>query len=323
MVSNVGGQGFVASLLAQAGVELVSLAVDRIVAPVARSAIENIGERLERRRRQQAELQSVTQFWATDRTARGGEYVAIDGALSTYVPVLVGPPRVKREIHRTYRRSIAATDYGKDRTTIDALLAFTAGQMIWRLAFDSVDYVYLGLYHSIARNSIIIAVEKDYYSRSVERIFTEGGRRHVVEARVTGQLEPVGGSLLKKFLSDHDLEGVIRPQILQEVGTGCPVLWVDGRDTEIKYLGNARYLDGDIWVAIEQDGQQSFVSRFVDLADEEDLREELDGLRSDVRQYFPDSRVVFQFDQVERMFEYSTKEQLLNELLNVRRPARG
>ena len=257
-----------------------------------------IMQQFKERRKDVLHLDSVTEFWEGD--LREGEYVSMEGALSVYAPLLIGPPKAKRELHRAYRRSIPEKDYKNIRTVVDAYLAFTAGQMVWRLNPKDSKYVLLGLYHSIVRNSIPVFVDRDYYFNTVQEIFSKGKSPHVVEAKVEGRVQQVPGSFISEIIENYKLEGLIRPEII-EAGKQVFAILVDGHDTSIAYSGAARYLDGDIWVAVDLNGQQFFVSRYVDLADPEDLHQESQALRKDVEEFLPQGNIVFQFDQVDRL----------------------
>jgi hypothetical protein len=325
--------GPLGALLINAGIPLARIAVDELVVPFARSTLRRVRARLERQGpARQIPIQpgtgteaagiswrdfnSISDFWRADPRTIVGTYVSLNGALSTYLPLLVGPPNLKREIHRAYRRSIPEEDYRRDKTTVDAMLAFTSGQMVWRLQPTDSPWTLLGLYHSIVRNSLLVVADRAYYATAVEPIFLKGNNSNVVEAQVKGQVVPLEDNLLRDFLESHRLQGFIRPRLLRESLQPPVALKVEGRVTEISYLGPARYLDGDVWVGVEVQGEQFFVSRFVDLADDQDLSEELAGLESDVKEYLGNGQVVFQFDQVNKLFAASSKEQLINEALN-------
>lgn len=69
--------------------------------------------------------------------------------------------------------------------------------------------------------------------------------------------------------------------------------------TLVEYIEDTPYLDGDIWVAVEENGVTSFKSRFCNLADKEDLIEAIDSLKKEVES----KKVVFQFDLVKKRFK--------------------
>jgi len=242
----------------------------------------------------------ITDYWENYKPADTGNQITIRGSLSNYAPMLVGAPRAKRELHLAYRRSIPKKDYENIKTIIDANLAFTAGQMVWRFDPDDIDYVYLGLYQSIVRNSIPVFMTKEYYADKVKGYFSEARSRHVIDATVTGQLQQIPTSLFQEYITKHQLKGYIKPGVL-EYGKHILALFVDGKKTAVHFHGDSRYLDGDIWVAVESKGQQYFVSRFLDLADPIDMYRETESLKKDVEMYFPDGNIIFQFDQYEKL----------------------
>jgi hypothetical protein len=123
-------------------------------------------------RSETVQLHSIGEFWNMSNDPSFTQYsVEINGSLSKYAPFLLGPPMAKREIHRAYRRSIPEEDYKNIKTVIDAYLAYTAGQMVWRIDCNEAEYVFLGLYHSIVRNSIPVFVEKKYFYDKVDKLF--------------------------------------------------------------------------------------------------------------------------------------------------------
>lgn len=260
-----------------------------------------VSDKIKGVKKEKVDFDSISNFWeANAQVLIPGKYVSIKGALSKYAPMLIGPPKAKREVHRAYRRSIPEADYKNIKTTIDANLAFTAGQMVWRLEAEESSWVYLGLYHSIVRNSIPVFIDKDYYYNCVEEIFLKCKSPCVVEAVVIGKLHYISGSIISKFIEQNKLEGLIKPEIL-DAGKRVFGIVVDGTDTRIKYSGSARYLDGDIWVAVELNGEQFFVSRFLDLSDPNDFLCECEELKKDVEEFLPDGKIVFQFDQVDKL----------------------
>lgn len=68
-------------------------------------------------------------------------------------------------------------------------------------------------------------------------------------------------------------------------------------------MGEADYLDGDIWIALKDGRKEHMVSRFLDLGDIDDFEDELKKLKGDVKEVLsanPNSQVILQFDQVNR-----------------------
>ena len=247
-------------------------------------------------------LGSVREFW--DRPLSAGESISIQGSLSILAPMLIGPPKLKRETHRAYRRAVPPEQLQEHRTRVDSLLAFTAGQMVWNLELENTRWIYLGFYHSIVRNSIPVFVAKDYYARHVVDCFAPGNgcTRYVIEAAIDGIVQPLPDCFIREFIESNQLEDYIRPEILAS-GQELFGLFVDGQETQIKGYGASRYLDGDIWIALEHENKQFFVSRFVDLSDPEDVKREAKALIGDVEGHLREgARIICRFDNDESLF---------------------
>ena len=253
------------------------------------------------------ELTSISNYWTND--LKRGQWVSIEGALSQYAPMFIGPPKLKRDVHRGYRRAIPLDDLEdmqESQTTVDANLSFTAGQMVLRLdPQETFNWVYMGLYHSIIRNSIPIFVDKDYYTNAVKPHFERNGNRitYVIEVKITGRLIPFPGNFIQEYIEKNKIKSYIRPELISDIERELLAIFIDGNNTEIEYLGPARYLDGDIWVALKSGVEEFFVSRFIDLSDVEDVRQESQALEREARNFLPDSKVIYQFDQVERLIK--------------------
>jgi len=174
----------------------------------------------------------------------------------------------------------------------------------------------MGLYHSIVRNSIPVFVEKDYYNRVVEPLFgTEENRiTYVIDAKVIGRLISFPRDFLQEFIEKYHLQSLIRPDILgSEDGKKVFAMFIDGQNTKIEYTGPARYLDGDIWVALNFQDEEKFVSRFIDFSDLEDVRRESKALEKDIQEFLPDGKIIYQFDQVEKIIPgYQTVDKMLD-----------
>ncbi|MBD2197630.1 MULTISPECIES: CHAT domain-containing protein [Calothrix] len=270
------------------------------------------------------ELTNVGDFWT--RNLSKGQWVSITGALSQYAPMFIGPPMLKREVLRGYRRAIPKEDYENsyNQTAVDANIAFTAAQMVLRLNPEETqsDWVYMGFYHSIVRNSIPVFVAKKYYTNVVEPLFEKDGNRiaYVVEAKITGRLIPFPSNYIKEFIEKNNIKSYIKPELLSDVDKEILAIFVDGIHTKIEYLGTARYLDGDIWVALKSGVEEIFVSRFINLSDVEDVRQQSQALQSEAREFSPDGELVYQFDQVEKLIPgYQTVNSMI-ERFTKRRP---
>lgn len=266
------------------------------------------------------DLSNISDFWKAVEKDQldDGSFVSIQGQLSKYAPLMIGSPKVKRKAHLAYRRKLQAGTSESKRSEINALLAYTAGQMVWRLDLERRPMMYLGLYHSIVRNSIPVFVDGEYYREHVKGIFEKKGNPHVMEARIAGEVKQFPEFMTDVVSRDH-LKGRIKHREFSENG---PVfgIFVDGKNTRIEYVDEARYLDGDIWVALEENGEQSFMSRFIDFSSSEDFKEETKNLKMDVKQFQKShraSRIIFQFDQVYKLFpkhETSSVDAFIKEL---------
>jgi hypothetical protein len=263
------------------------------------------------------EYASVTDFWKAARRwdphMPPEQYIAIKGALSTFAPVLPGDPCGKRDIHRYIRRnydkiqkSIQEAGRSEGPTTLDAFLAFSAGQLVIRLSPDEMPYVFLGLYHSIVRNAIPVFVERIYYHKVIEHALLHNtASPDVIEAAIIGRLLPMPENFVMQFLHDISLydyfkgapiDGLMPRFALQIDGAG------DSDPTMVQPISRARYLDGDIWVAIIDGKDERVVSHFLDLANPTDIAMERGALKTEVAHYFGASEVLSEYDDTERIF---------------------
>ena len=97
---------------------------------------------------------------------------------------------MKRAVHLEVRRNLKQIEqtliengHPVGPTTLDALLGFTAGQMVIRPDIAEMPYVYLGLYQSIVRNSIPLFVRREYYEKKIAKYFKSNT---TVEALIVG-----------------------------------------------------------------------------------------------------------------------------------------
>ena len=108
-------------------------------------------------------------------------------------------------------------------------------------------------------------------------------------------------SFVESFLKNADID----PRTYGISDDPVFALYIIGEndDTGIEVLSKApRYLDGDIWAAVETADGQSFVGRFVDLADPLDYHSELKDLKKEIeeKRVSEGLKLLFQFDQVLR-----------------------
>ncbi|MEK6210116.1 MAG: hypothetical protein AABM64_07060 [Pseudomonadota bacterium] len=256
----------------------------------------------------------VTEFWEqasrwnTDKPPT--QYIELTGTISTLAPALPGVPRRKRDLHREVRRSIPQIvahlrkqGHGVGPASIDALLAYTSGQMVVQLASQRMPYAYLGMYHSIVRNSIPLFVRQDYHCNRLIPALHNNHDSAAIEARVVARLLPTPDDYLLSFLRETGLSKVFNPSMFKRVASRF-ALQVDGDDgTEIEPLGECRYIDGDIWVALRVGETERVVSRFLDLSDPADIRAEREGLREDAQRFYGGAEVIAEYDQTQRIFD--------------------
>lgn len=252
------------------------------------------------------EFKNITDFWKapSEGELSDGDIISIQGQLSKYTPMMIGPPYEKRQIHLKYRTKLQEGISSDKLAQANASLAYTAGQMVWRLNCRKQPLMFLGLYHSIVRNSIPVFVDMDYYQKSVVGIFRDNVNPFVIEADITGEVIKFKEGFMDDVPDSDVLKGSIRLDILEPFYG----IIINGKNTNIEYVDEARYLDGDIWVALEKDEKQFFVSRFIDLADIDDLQKEKGILGKQVEsKEYENYEVIFQFDQVDKIILTATK----------------
>lgn len=264
------------------------------------------------KKKKEVKVNHISSFWEAAMEGRINEscQVTIQGQLSVFAPFLIGSPKVKRECHLGYRRKVQKSTQKTEISKIDAMLAYTAGQMVWRLDIKR-KFVMLGLYHSIIRNSIPIFVTNEYYTEKLEKIFKKSSNPYAIEAKIIGNVI----EFPNEFIVDmaNELKGLIKPSIVKKANKPVFAIMIDGDKTSIEYVSESRYLDGDIWVALEEKGEQFFVSRFINLADTYDLIESRNLLKEDRIKSHPDANILFEYDQVNKMF--SDEETIISEFL--------
>lgn len=185
-----------AAIVSLAG-SLVSIAVPLLL------AIRDIRGAHEAVRGPKVKYKDIREFWAASRrhVLRAGTYVTIRGTLSKYGPMIIGDPRLKRERHLEYRRTLLEKEKpgAESAYTVNPALSLTAGATVWR--FEPLNnLVYLGLYQAVIGNSIPIFIEEEYYNEKVNRIFAEQPEQHssyFIEVELTGILESIKSNFLQ------------------------------------------------------------------------------------------------------------------------------
>ena len=265
-------------------------------------------------------FQRITDFWdAEPNVLREGRLVTIEGTVSKFAPLFIGSQKRKRRLHLQFREwleSKGSLDSEK-RAQLNAYLAYSAGQMVWRLAALDSEWRFLGLYQAIVRNSIPLFVHRDFFEQSVVRFLP--ANRSCVEARVTGRLRQIRGKIFEELVDLSRFDGAIRPAIDEAGGRQVFGMFIDGDRTGIEYLRDTPYLDGDIWVAVRHANEERFVTRFVNLADRAHVEREAQLLNEYIKAHFPEAEIIYEFDQVDRLtadYRSTDTDRILKQLTN-------
>jgi len=225
-----------------------------------------------------SECLSVSEFWKAKSTWLPEiGFVSVRGTLSQFAPMVMGPPKAKRLLHREFRRAIEANRrFGeRKRITINACMSISAGQMVYVGARKNKPKRLLGLYESIVRNSIPVFVLSDYYVQKLLPLFKKSGTSSCLEAIVTGRIFLLNNNFIRRFLARQGLNKILPSYLIDDLCRDAFALEVGGEGTRVEVLpGKARYLDGDIWVAVKANGTERFVTSFVDITKAEEREEE-------------------------------------------------
>ncbi|MFW6101030.1 MAG: hypothetical protein ACOC90_06555, partial [Bacteroidota bacterium] len=110
---------------------------------------------------------------------------------------------------------------------------------------------------------------------------------------------------------------LISPRLLEDTKRPIHCIFVDGEDSSISALAPTKYLDGDIWLAIEANGEEFFRSRFCDLADKNDVESQAKALSEEIQSEFGGTgyRILMQFDDQAGLLPYEPAE--LNHIRNM------
>jgi len=233
-----------------------------------------------------------------------GSNITIEGTLSLFLPFLVGYPPYKKDLHLAFRQHFSQSAREKlpfPVSHINAYLSYTAGQMIWRPpTFPNASYIIVGLYQCIVRNSILMGIPQDLFYSSVQPFFA-GKKTDFYNAKITAYVAEMPWQWMEMFQDQSSL-GRIRPEVLKEKAR---ILVVDTRvSTPIEFTSCPMYLDGDIWSAVEDKGEQRFISRFLDLANKEEFVKEKQLLIEESKK--EGRSILFFFDQHEAPSAYQS-----------------
>jgi hypothetical protein len=235
--------------------------------------------------------------------------VEIVGTLSTFRPVFPGPASIKKNLHLDFRRNtekiqeeLRKEKSTIEKTTLDSLLSCSAGQMVFRDIDLNMRFVQLGLYQSIVRNSIPVIVEAGYFEKEVKNLLKKSSNPDFLEAKVIGHVIPYENVVMEKMSKYKTITNILDWRKF-DVLRKTKALLVDGKKFKIKFVGNPRYLDGDIWVAAATSGKEEIISRFLELTNEQELKREKIELKNDCLKFFPKSKILGQFDNTCKLFE--------------------
>lgn len=238
----------------------------------------------------------ISSFWDDQQKGKFCEcqYVNLCGTLSQFSPMLIGNPKDKADIHRKMRRSLKGQ---KVAHNIDALLAYSSGQTIWCPTFNT-DYIFLGFYQAIVRNSIPIFVERTYYDTIKGNIFKNNP--FVSDIVIQGKLNIIKTNL-KNQIPKSD---IFIPEVIDKTHQiyGIFVDGIGDKNTFIKYEDETKYLDGDIGITVNFNEQEQYISRFVDISDYTYFQEQKNALKIDRNNLFPNSKIICEFDMMDKIF---------------------
>lgn len=296
--------------------ELVSIILQTVGQTLSSELTQEAFRRFKKSSEKEAGQESRTfpflrDFYAAHRRLAEGMPVTLGGTMSVYGPFLPGEPAAKRDLHLKIRRHMPRIQkmlekrrHAVTSTTLDALIAFSAGQMVLRKQLDPTrdDHYYCGLYESIVRNGVPLFVEARYFEDQVRPRLMEG-EAGAFAARVTGRVDYFAG-YWEQILERIGLDGAF--DLEDELASlRTPVgLRIQGPEdgTGVEILGPAPYLDGDIWIAADTPVGERVASRFLDLASAADLDAARQGLRKDSLRLFPGCPVLAQFDEYRPLF---------------------
>ena len=231
------------------------------------------------------EFGDVKQFWTAHREddLDAGSYVAVDGTLSTYAPMIFGDPRLIKQRHFEFRDALS-TDAP---ASIDALISISSGQPIIRLQPMKGVY-YAGLYEGIARNSVPIFIDEDLFdSWRAER---SNPHKLVWDVTLTGQLDDLPTEW-DDFFSIFGF-GQEAPEYAIYVQ--------DDSVSNIEYRSETRFFEADMWAAYEHDGDRGWLTRCPDFTERTEVRQTIDTLITNLEAIDGPVKLLSQYDLVDR-----------------------
>lgn len=228
---------------------------------------------------------SIGAFWRERATgAVPPRFATVEGTLSVYAPMLMGPPSAKRALHREFRQAIESDRHfgQRKRLTINACMSISAGQMVHREARADNDKRLLGLYESIVRNALPVFVLPEYHEQVLQPAFARAGGAACFEARVTGRLFELDNRYVRRFLATQGMDRILPADVIDDLCRDAWALEVGGPGTTVEPIPDRppRYLDGDVWIAVHSGTAERFLTGFVDLGNEAERRAEMARLRT-------------------------------------------
>lgn len=228
--------------------------------------------------------------------------IHIQGQLSPYAPLLFGNPMHKRQLHLELRQSAVQLieELGYEFGDIlNGLLSYSAGQMVIMPYFRS-NYVFLGLYESIVRNSIPIMIERQYYNATLGSLFRQFNTLDVRLQAFLGKIPNYTKDALDDFGITERLRSILGEQTIQQIGKPNCALFVQGDDDTFIDLPDmsgkplsSRYLDGDVWVA---NAENSLITRFINISSREEMLNAVAQINHELRKSAHGRGTVSSFD---------------------------
>lgn len=243
------------------------------------------------------EFDSVGSFWQSRSLLSELDLATVPGTFSQFAPMIMGPPRVKRLLHREFRRAVEGDRrFGvAKRLTINTCMSISAGQMVMRLQPQENSKRLFGLYNSIVRNSIPVYVLPQFYSERLANDFKGCGSSACFEARITGRILRLDNSFIRRFIGRQGLDRILPRDLVEELAEHAYALELGGPGTGVTRLPvPPSYLDGDVWLAVTSGNSERFLTSFLNISSGEERQEELERLQEEARRL--GGRVLAQFD---------------------------
>jgi hypothetical protein len=258
---------------------------------------------------QHHEFDSVGSFWQARHLLSELDYATVPGTFSQYAPMIMGPPRTKRLLHREFRRAVEGNRrFGvAKRLTINTCMSISAGQMVMRIQPRDNEKRLFGLYNSIVRNSIPVYVLPQFYTQHLARHFKDTGSSGSLQARITGRVLKLDNSFIRRFLVRQGLERILPQDLIEELAEHAYALEVGGPETKIEKLAEPpAYLDGDVWIAVTSGKTERFLTSFLNICSGEERQEEFDRLQEEARRM--DGHVIAQFEGLHSIAQLALEE---------------